>query len=38
MGKADRIEVNSILEEESFRLADALDMMCWLEQRQRLTP
>lgn len=36
VGKADGIEVDSILEEESIRLADALNMVYWLEERQRL--
>lgn len=36
VGKGDRIEVDSIVEEESVRPADALDMGCWVEERQRL--
>lgn len=38
--KGDRIEVDSIVAEESIRLADTLDMGCWGEESQgfKITP
>lgn len=36
MGKGGGIEVDSIMGEDSIRLADSLVMGCWVEERQRL--
>lgn len=36
MGKGDGLEVDSIMGEESVRLADSLVMGCWVEERQGL--